>query len=114
MLTGFVQRLDLGSGNAYATVFDAADQALVSIVFEKPAGTLVSNELVLTQEDASGDLILADGTASYFTLYSGDNVAMGSGSVSDAAGSGVMKMAGTNGTSLFAGGRARVAEFKLV
>jgi hypothetical protein len=114
MLAGVLALLDNDADPAYATLFDSADNALVSLVFAQPAGALVAGELVLQQEDSSGDLINNSGSATYFKLYAGDNTEIGTGSVSDTTGDGIMKLAGTSGTLLLAGGRAILGSFKLV
>ena len=100
--------------HAYAVLFDGAAVPLVTMVFTKPAATLVDHTLVFGQEDASGDFILTQGNAASFQLYSGTNTLLLSGDVSDEAGTGALKVKGTAGTLLYAGARAILGELKFV
>ena len=97
---------------AYAILYDGAAIALVTMVFAMPAAALVAHELVFAQEDLSGDFILTQGNAATFELYNGAGLLLGSGDVTDMAGTGVLKVTGTTGTLLFAGARAILGEMK--
>ena len=94
------------TNHAYAILFDGAAVALVTLLFEKPAVALVAHALVFSQDQLGGDLILTQGNAASFELYSGAGVLLGTGDVSDMAGSGALKVSGTTGTLLYAGARA--------
>lgn len=100
------------SDHAYAILFDGGAVALVTIVFAKPAVAMVAHQLVFAQSDLTGDFILTQGNAAAFDLYSGAGVLLGSGDVSDMAGSGALKVSGTTGTLLFAGARAILGVMK--
>jgi hypothetical protein len=100
------------AGHACAVLFDSGAVALVTMVFAKPAASLVAHELVFAQGDPSGDFILAQGNAAAFELYSGAGLLLGSGDVSDLAGSGALKVSGTTGTLLYAGARAVLGVMK--
>jgi hypothetical protein len=102
------------TNHAYAVLFDAAAVPLVTMVFAKPAATLVAHELVFAQADPTGDFILTQGNAASFELYSGANQLLLSGDVSDEAGTGALKVKGTTGTLLYAGARAILGELKFV
>jgi hypothetical protein len=102
------------TNHAYAILFDGSAVALVTMVFAKPAATLIAHALVFAQDDLSGDFILTQGNAATFELYSGAGVLLGTGDVSDMAGTGALKVSGTTGTLLFAGARAVLGELKFV
>lgn len=105
MLLGLASLLDADSDPAYAILFEGTT-ALVTMVFAQPAATLVAHQLVFAQGNAGGDLILVQGSADNFTLYNGAGALIGAGNVTDAAGSGALKVSGTTGTLLYAGARA--------
>ena len=116
MLVGGVAAVldDHPTGHAYAVLYDAASVALATVVFAKPAVSLVEHELVFAQNQAGGDLINVEGGAAAFELYSGSGVLLGSGTVTDMAGAGPLKIQGTAGTLLYAGARALLGELKMV
>jgi hypothetical protein len=97
---------------AYAILYDAASTPLTTLVFARPAASLVSHELVFAQADLTGDFITMQGSADNFELYNGANVLCGSGSISDMAGDGPLKVSGTTGTLLYAGARAILGALK--
>ena len=99
---------------AYANLFDGSGIALVTMVFAAPAVTFIDHALVFAQENGAGDMILVQGNAAAFDLYNGAGTLLGTGDVSDAAGSGALKISGTTGTLLYAGARAILAELKVV
>lgn len=99
---------------AYANIFDGTAVLLVTLVFARPAATLVSHALVFHQGDPTGDFIVTQGNAAAFALYNGANVLLGTGDVTDMAGSGGLKVSGTTGTLLYAGARAILGELKFV
>lgn len=99
---------------AYAILFDSGPVALVTLLFAKPAASLVAHALVFAQGDLTGDFILNQGSAVAFELYSGAGVLLGTGDVSDMAGTGALKVSGTTGTLLYAGARAILGEMKFV
>lgn len=116
MLVGGVNAAldDHASNHAYAILYDAAAVALVTMLFTRPAVTLVAHELVFDQDSASGDMILVQGNAVTFNLYSAAGVLLGAGDVTDMAGAGPLKISGTTGTLLYAGARAILGEMKIV
>lgn len=99
---------------AYAILFDGADVALVTLIFARPAAVLSAHALVFDQADPAGDMILVQGLAASFKLYNGAGELGGTGDVSDAAGSGAMKVSGTapGTTLLYEGARAILVELK--
>jgi hypothetical protein len=114
MLVGGVDgALDADPSNAaYANLFDSDAVLLTTIVFSRPAASLISHELVFAQGDLTGDFIVTQGNADNFTLLNGANVLLASGSVSDMAGDGPLKVSGTTGTLLYAGARAILGSLK--
>lgn len=116
MLVGGVNSAldDHPTNHAYAILYDAAAVPLVTMLFTKPAVALVAHELVFDQDSASGDLILTQGNAATFSLYSAAGVLLGAGDVTDMAGAGPLKISGTTGTLLYAGARAILGEMKIV
>lgn len=114
MLLGVAALLDAVADPAYAILFEGTT-ALVTMVFAKPAAALIAHELVFEQGDAGGDLILVQGEADSFELYNGAGVLIGAGDVTEAAGTGALKVSGTapGTTLLYAGARAILAEMKM-
>lgn len=105
MLTGFAALLDADADPAYAILFEGGT-ALVTMTFAQPAASLVAHQLVFEQADPGGDMIDVQGDADNFTLHNGAGTLIGTGDVTDMAGSGALKVSGTIGTRLYAGARA--------
>jgi hypothetical protein len=114
MLLGVAALLDAHTDPAYAVLFDGGGVALVTLVFAKPAAQLVAHELVFSQGQLGGDMILVQGNAATFELYNGEGVLLGSGDVSDLSGTASLKISGTTGTLLYEGARAILGELKMV
>jgi hypothetical protein len=110
MLLGFAALLDADTDPAYAILFEGTT-ALVTMVFAQPAAALVAHQLVFTQGDPAGDMILVQGSADNFELYNGAGTLIGTGDVTDLVGSGALKVSGTTGTLLYAGARATLGLF---
>lgn len=113
MILGAAAMVDVDSDPGYAIIFDNAAVALVTVVFAQPSGAFVDHEWVFEQGDPSGDIILVQGNADNFALYNGAGTLLGTGDVTDMAGSGTLKVSGTTGTLLYAGARAILGELKL-
>jgi hypothetical protein len=97
---------------AYAILYDASAVALVTMLFARPAATLVAHALVFQQGNPLGDFIGTQGSAVSFELYSGAGVLGGSGDVSSMAGTGALKVSGTTDTLLYQGARAILGSLK--
>lgn len=102
MLEGLVAR---GAASRLHFMSEGAT-TLAVVVLAVPCGEIVDAALVLAQAEPDGDLIAATGAAATAHWYTYDNVLLASGAVSDEAGAGPFKLAGTAGTTLLAGGRA--------
>ena len=113
MLVGGLQALlDAGPNQAHAIIYQGS-LALVTMVFNDPATYLQDHELWFGQMNPAGDLITAQGDADTFELYNAGGLLIGHGDVSDAAGSGTLKISGTSGTRLYAGASAILDELKI-
>lgn len=104
-LSGLMWLINGSVNPAYAILYEGSVE-LVTLVFAQPATDVVDHVLVFYQESLSGDLIHTQGDANHFKLYTGENVLVGEGDVSDAEGDGALKISGTTGTRLYAGARA--------
>lgn len=102
-----------GAGNSTLTFYatmqpergePAGGTPLVVVILAKPCGTVTAGVLTLSQADPAGDLVAVSGTPLWARWLSGDGALVGDGDVSDGAGNGFFKIAGTNGTMLYAGG----------
>lgn len=107
--------LDNGPANATIEVYATArpvDGAaaggtpLVTIALAKPCGEIAAGALVLAQEAAGGDLILASGDAVWARFVAGDGEWAFDAEVSADGGGGEVQFPDTH---LFAGGRAVLA-----
>ena len=106
LLAATVAFADTGSANSRIRLYDASDVVLVTMTLTKACGTVVDDKLVLQQLDPSGDLIAVSGSAVTGVWISGTGAIVADGTVSDEAGTGDFKVAGTTGTMLYAGARA--------
>lgn len=112
-LTGTRDYLDLGPGHATIELYGteqpmpggaAIGSPLATITLAKPCGVIVNNQLVLVQAEPSGDMIQATGTVLWGRKRNGAGDWAGDGKVTDQAGDGALKLAGTEGTKIYAGG----------
>jgi len=85
---------------------DPGGAPLVTLLLAKPCGTVTGNALTLVQADLGGDLIMDTGSVVWARWVNGDDALVADGTVSDSAGTGDIKLAGTTGTLLYAGARA--------
>lgn len=121
-LAGTVTFADLGVSNSrirfYATNqpsggADPGGTPLVEILLAKPCGTITANVLSLVQAEPAGDLVMETGTALWARWINGNDEIVADGVVSDAAGAGDFKLAGTSGTVLYGGAHALLGECTL-
>lgn len=105
---------DSGTGPATIQLFDANEQLLVTLTLTKPCGQITEGgSLLLTQASGSGDMILASGQAATGVWSTSDGKLIGRGQVTDEAGAGHFKLLGSNGTQLYAGGKAILGETRI-
>lgn len=105
--------LDTGSGNATIEIYagtrpaageEAGGDPLVLVVLAKPCGVIDANgALALEPEDPEGELIVANGTATWARFLSADGVWAFDADVTNAGGGGEVQFPNT---TLFEGGRA--------
>jgi hypothetical protein len=112
LVGGVAALIDDSVNPAYAVLYEGATP-LVTLVFAQPAVALVAHALAFEQADPTGDLIPVQGDADNFELYNGDAVLLGTGDVTDSAGSGALKISGTTGTRLYLGARAILDELTI-
>lgn len=113
LVSGISNWLDADPVNpAYAILYDAGAVALVTMIFTKPAATLIAHKLVFAQAQSGGDMIGTQGSAVSFQLFNGAGELGGLGDVSDMAGAGSLKVSGTTGTLLYQGARAILGSLK--
>ena len=123
-LAATVAFADTGTTNSYITIYDAAENLLVTVQLAKPCGTVTtgvlqlhqeapggdliaaSGVLQLHQEAPGGDLIAASGVATRASWFAGNGSLVAQGDVTDEAGAGPFILGGAAGTQLYAGGRA--------
>ncbi len=77
---------------------------LVVVTLAKPCGSVAGGVLSLIQADPAGDLVTVTGSPLWARWLNGDGVIVAEGNVSDDAGAGDFRIAGTSGVSLYAGG----------
>lgn len=105
---------DSGPEASRISLYDAAEQLLVTLTLTKPCGQIVEGGyLVLTQASGSGDMILTSGQAAIGIWATGDGQLIGRGQVTDEAGAGHFKLLGSTGTQLYAGGKAILGETRI-
>ena len=104
---------DSGAGPATISLFDAAEQPLVTLTLTKPCGQIVNGSLLLTQANGGGDMILVSGQAATGVWATGNGQLIARGQVTDEAGLGHFKLLGSSGTQLYAGGKAILGETRI-
>ena len=84
---------DSGPEASRISLYDSADQLLVTLTLTKPCGQITeAGYLVLTQASGSGDMILSSGQAAIGVWSTGDGKLIGRGLVTDEAGLGHFKL----------------------
>lgn len=105
---------DSGPEASRISLYDAADQLLVTLTLTKPCGTIgADSALLLTQAAAGGELIMLSGQAVKAVWSTSDGQLIGQGLVTDEAGQGHFKLLGSTGTQLYAGGKAILGETRI-
>ncbi|MBI1625352.1 hypothetical protein [Comamonas suwonensis] len=105
---------DSGPDASRIALYDAAEQLLVTLTLTKPCGQITEpGHLLLTQANGGGDMILVSGQAASGIWSTSDGQLIGRGLVTDEAGAGHFKLLGSNGTQLYAGGKAILGETRV-
>ena len=105
---------DSGPQASRISLYDAAEQLLVTLTLTKPCGQITEGGyLLLTQANGSGDMILASGQAASGVWSTSDGKLIARGQVTDEAGQGHFKLLGSTGTQLYAGGKAILGETRI-
>ena len=105
---------DSGPDASRISLYDAAEQLLVTLTLTKPCGQITEGGyLVLTQASGSGDMILTSGQAAIGVWSTSDGKLVGRGLVTDEAGAGHFRLLGSTGTQLYAGGKAILGETRI-
>ncbi|WP_182282913.1 hypothetical protein [Comamonas testosteroni] len=105
---------DSGPDASRISLYDAAEQLLVTLTLTKPCGQITeAGYLVLTQASGGGDMILTSGQAAIGVWSTSDGKLVGRGLVTDEAGAGHFKLLGSTGTQLYAGGKAILGETRI-
>ena len=105
---------DSGAEASRISLYDAAEQLLVTLTLTKPCGQITeTGYLLLTQASGSGDMILTSGQATTGVWSTSDGQLIGRGQVTDEAGLGHFKLLGSTGTQLYAGGKAILGETRI-
>lgn len=124
VLQAFVNYADAGAGPSRIKIYGTTRPAtsgdapggspLVTLVLTNPCGAVTSGELSLTQASVIGDLITTNGAAVWARWETGDGFPIADGDVTDMAGDGPFRLAGADGVTLNAGGRAILGAVTLV
>lgn len=105
---------DFGPEASRIALYDAAEQLLVTLTLTRPCGQIAEGGyLLLTQANASGDMIALSGRAATAVWSTSDGKLIGRGLVTDEAGDGHFKLLGSTGTQLYAGGKAILGESRI-
>lgn len=123
-LAGTLAFADTGTANSRLCFYDTPQPALggdpggtalVQVTLSKPSGVIAGGVLALSQADLTGDLITASGAALWGRWVNGNGDLVGDGTVSDSApgSTGFFKLAGTTGTTLYAGARVLLGSVAL-
>ena len=105
---------DSGAEASRISLYDAAEQLLVTLTLTKPCGQITeAGYLLLTQASGGGDMILVSGQAATGVWSTSDGKLIGRGLVTDEAGQGHFKLLGSTGTQLYAGGKAILGETRI-
>jgi hypothetical protein len=106
--------VDSGAEASRISLYDAAEQLLVTLTLTRPCGQITEGGyLLLTQASGGGDMILASGQAAMGVWSTSDGKLVGRGQVTDEAGDGHFKLLGSAGTQLYAGGKAILGETRI-
>lgn len=96
---------DAKTGSASLRIYDTEGGMLLAVRrLAKPCGSIDASGRIVLQAGGLNDLVQVSGAAGWATWCDGDDVPIAAGAVTDAAGAGPFKLAGSAGTALYAGG----------
>jgi len=96
---------DAGGAPSSIKLYDAPGGTLLAVrSLATPCGVITPEGRISLQGASTSDIVQASGAATWGEWCDGAGAAIASGAVTDAAGVGPFKLAGTSGTMLYAGG----------
>ena len=105
-----VDLADAGPNNSCIKLYTAQGGTLLGIRrLAKPCATISAAGVITLLTSTDQDLVTTSGVSTYGTWVDGNDNAIASGLVTDAAGAGPFKLGGTNGTQLYHGGIVQLA-----
>lgn len=105
-----VAMADAGPASACIKLYTASAGTLLAIRrLAKPCGSVNGSGVITLLTSPAQDLVTTSGVATFATWCDGNDNAIASGLVTDAAGAGPFKLGGTNGTQLYQGGIVQLA-----
>lgn len=121
-LTATLAFANTGAGNStiefYATAQpnfgdSPGSSPVVTAILAKPCGIVSAGVLELTQADLAGDLVTGTGAVLWARWKNGAGVIVLDADVTDNTGTGFLKITGTVGTTLYAGGSLLLGTFAI-
>ena len=101
---------DAGDASSCIKIYTAQGGTLLAIRrLAEPCATISAAGVITLRTSADQDLVTTSGVATFATWVDGNDNAIASGLVTDAAGAGPFKLGGTNGTQLYQGGIVQLA-----
>ena len=107
-LLAFRDLVDSATDKGYIEFYSATRPGSITpaarATLARPCGTMVTGYLKLVPDAAGGEMVTATATILWGRIFKGDGTPVADGDVTDESGDGAFKLAGTAGTTLFAGG----------
>lgn len=101
---------DAVAGASSVRVYDAQGGLLLGMrTLAKPCGAITPEGRISLLSAAAQDLVQVTGTAAWAEWCDGSGTPIARGAVTDEAGAGPFRLAGTSGTMLYAGGAVLLA-----
>lgn len=96
---------DAGAAASSIKLYDAQGGTLLAQrTLAKPCGTITAEGRISLLAASADDLVAATGAVAWAEWCNGDGLAIAADAVTDDAGAGPFKLAGTTGTMIYAGG----------
>lgn len=101
---------DAGAAASSIKLYDAQGGTLLAQrTLAKPCGTITTDGRISLVAASADDLVVATGAVAWAEWCNGDGTAIAADAVTDDAGAGPFKLAGTAGTMIYAGGVVALA-----